>query len=128
MVDVLIDEFKRKLRESSHLLGNPSLKRCRVFVELDPSRRVPISRQTRFVPFPKVLSCRYDPELLKLRNNEVIKYLQDGREQIVGAYESGANGYRLSMHDVTNIHGQTRPSVLLRYRDASGKWVSLGLE
>jgi hypothetical protein len=126
-VDILIDEFKRKVRESVPLLANPALKRCRVIVGLDPARRVPISRNTRFEPLPKVLDDEYDDTLLKLRNNAVMEYLLEGREQIVSAWESGAIGYVLRMHDVPTIDEQTRWSIQLECHDANGRKLRFGL-
>jgi hypothetical protein len=126
-VDVLIAEFRRIFHESSHLLANPGLKKCRAIVELHPITRVPIRQNTKFKTVPQVLKSGYDAELLKLRNNALMEYLLEDRERIGAAWASGRTGYMLSLSDVIDPDAPRRCSVKFSFSDSNGRKAHFGL-
>jgi hypothetical protein len=125
-VHALITEFRRIIHESSHLLANSSLKRCRAIVELDPITRVPIRRQTRFATDPKILNGEYDAGLLKLRNNSLMEYLLEDWQRIGVMWASGCNGYVLSLRDVIDPDAPGDALLNSRFVIATEREVFLG--
>lgn len=120
-VDALINEFRWVIRKPSRLLGNLAFEKGQAVVELDPHARTPIRKQTRFETLPKPLGAGYDPTLREIRNNDVLECLLERRECFAEAFLSGAIGYVLNLHVVQILDEQTRLSISLEYRDASGK-------